>query len=246
MCKSTEMAKVYEVINETSLHERTELIESRNRDREPEKEYEPNQHVFVKNPLANRQKLASRYTQNTVLADLPIHIYTKKKRGPVAKSRLKWTPKTGQLLQDTITTDALGPSNRAEDILLDPLGNGPGLLPFKLGSTKIISQYHSFLFYINLEDIQSKVDSIKLQLNDYSPLINNKTSSLFEPHINYLSSKLEQISLQLYSFEPSRNKRGLVDGLGSIIKSISGNLDHTDAIKYNDAIRILQGNEDKL
>ncbi|KAG6465364.1 hypothetical protein O3G_MSEX015105 [Manduca sexta] len=97
------MTQVYNMINDTSLHHRTELTESRNKDREPEKTYTPDQQVFVRNPVASRQKLAPRYTQDTVLADLPIHIYTKKKRSPVAKSRLKRSP---VLLQDTTTATA--------------------------------------------------------------------------------------------------------------------------------------------
>lgn len=100
------MTQVYDVINETSLHNRTELTESRNKDREPQKEYSPDQQVFVRNPMANRQKLAPRYTQDIVLADLPIHIYTKKKRGPVAKSRLKRSPKNPVLLQDISSAPA--------------------------------------------------------------------------------------------------------------------------------------------
>lgn len=43
-----------------------------------------------------------------------------------------------------------------------------------------------------------------------------------------------------------RNKRGLVDALGSIIKSISGNLDQNDAINYNNAIKVLQENQNKI
>lgn len=82
------------------------MTEYRNRDREPEMEYIPEQQVFVRNPKASRQKLAPRFTQDTVLADLPIHIYTKKNRGPVAKSRLKRSSKNPVLLQDT-TTDAI-------------------------------------------------------------------------------------------------------------------------------------------
>lgn len=83
------MLKVYEILNESSLHNRTALIENANKDREPEAEYSPNPQVFIRNSLANRQKTASRYPNDTVLADLPIHIYFKRKRGPVAKSRLK-------------------------------------------------------------------------------------------------------------------------------------------------------------
>lgn len=96
-----QMTTVYELINETSLANRTSLIENRNKNREPEATYQPNQQVFIKNPIAARQKTAPRYTQDRVLADLPIHIYTSKKRGPIAKSRLKRAHKDFQLLQDS-------------------------------------------------------------------------------------------------------------------------------------------------
>lgn len=43
-----------------------------------------------------------------------------------------------------------------------------------------------------------------------------------------------------------RVKRGLIDGLGSVIKSISGNLDYTDAIKYDNAIKTLKENQNKV
>lgn len=108
------MVKVYEIINETSLNRRTELTENANKNREPEVSYSPEQPVYVSNPLANRQKLAARYTQDTVLADNPIHIYTRKKRGPVPKSKLKRTPHS--LLQNTATESPPnidpGPSRR--------------------------------------------------------------------------------------------------------------------------------------
>lgn len=78
------------------------------------------------------------------------------------------------------------------------------------------------------------------------PELNNKTLFLFNPHLKHLSAKLERISNQLRTFEPNRFKRGLIDGLGSIIKGISGNLDFTDAIKYDRAIQVLEKNEIKL
>lgn len=110
------LTQVYDTINETSLHHRTELTENRNKDREPEKEYVPDQQVFVRNPLASRQKLAPRFTKDIVLADLPIHIYTRKKRGPVAKSRLKRSPKESVLLQDvTATTTPNDARTRSND-----------------------------------------------------------------------------------------------------------------------------------
>lgn len=78
------------------------------------------------------------------------------------------------------------------------------------------------------------------------PLLNNKTSSLFDPHLEHLNKKIELTSAKLGIFESTRNKRGLIDGLGSVIKSISGNLDYTDALKYENAIKTLRNNEQKL
>lgn len=108
------MSKAYEMIRDSSSQLRTEIMENRNKSREPEETYNPEQKVFIKNPMATRQKLAPRYTHDTILADLPIHIYTKKKRGPVAKSRLKRVPKTARLLQDNNDDPAPG-SSRTRD-----------------------------------------------------------------------------------------------------------------------------------
>ncbi|XP_063823019.1 uncharacterized protein LOC135080435 [Ostrinia nubilalis] len=134
----------------------------------------------------------------------------------------------------------------AQEILLDSLEDGPGILPFKLGPTKIISHYHSFLQFIDIDYIQSKVNLVRSQLNDVRPQLNNKTLNLYEPHIDYLSKKLEKVADQLQTFEMNRVKRGLIDGLGSVIKSISGNLDYTDAVRYDNALKSLQSNEEKL
>lgn len=83
-------------------------------------------------------------------------------------------------------------------------------------------------------------------MSELRPLLNNKTQFLFNPHLEHLNSKIVLISEKLDIFESTRNKRGLIDGLGSVIKSISGNLDYTDAIKYENAIKILRTNEQKL
>lgn len=131
-------------------------------------------------------------------------------------------------------------------VTINSLQDGPGLLPFKLGPIKVISHYHSFLNHINLSDIRLQIQSVKTQVLEVGTQLNNKTLSLFEPHIEYLSTKLERISEQLQTLKPNRKKRALIDGLGSVIKSISGNLDYTDAIKYNNAIKVLQDNEIKL
>lgn len=74
----------------------------------------------------------------------------------------------------------------------------------------------------------------------------NNTLDLYEIQLNHLSIKLDKVNSQLKGLEPNRVKRGLIDGLGSIIKSVTGNLDHSDAARYDNAIKILEGNEHKM
>lgn len=51
------------------------------------------------------------------------------------------------------------------------------------------------------------------------------------------SNNFEQVNQNL------RLKRGLINGLGSLVKSLSGNLDNDDAIKYDTAISELYDNQ---
>lgn len=101
------MTIVYNTVHEIGINERTNIMAGHNKDREPEVTYSPDQPVFIKNPVASRQKLAPRYTRDEVTANLPIHIYTKRKQGLISKSRLKRVPKSAQLLQETPGTSSL-------------------------------------------------------------------------------------------------------------------------------------------
>lgn len=132
-----------------------------------------------------------------------------------------------------------------QEIKLESLDDGPGILPFKLGPCHIISHYHAFLQYINLQELEDHLNTVTDQLNEFSPSLNNKTF-LFQPHVDYLKHKLHTVLKQLQSFELNRSKRGLIDGLGSVVKSITGNLDYTDAVHFNSAIDTLRNSNDKL
>lgn len=126
----------------------------------------------------------------------------------------------------------------AHEIRLESLDNGPGILPFKLGNARLITHYHTFLQFIELTDIKDRLDSVDSQLKLFETKLINDTYLIYELQIHYLSGKINKIRNQLSTLEPNnfRSKRGLVDGLGSLVKSITGNLDHTDAEKYNNAI----------
>lgn len=60
----------------------------------------------------------------------------------------------------------------------------------------------------------------------------------------------KRIKNQIYQINPKfnikRQKRGIFDPLGSLIKCITGNLDQTDAEQYDRQIKQLQENQNKL
>ncbi|XP_072933555.1 uncharacterized protein [Epargyreus clarus] len=132
------------------------------------------------------------------------------------------------------------------DIKLESLADGPGLLPYRLGTMRLTTHHHTFLQYVNLKDIEDKINFIQTQLRSYQNRLINDTFTLYELQIDYLYDRLDKVLYQLQTLEPNRAKRGLVDGLGSVIKGITGNLDQSDALKYNEAIKSLQNNQDEM
>lgn len=62
-----------------------------------------------------------------------------------------------------------------------------------------------------------------------------------------LQYQLEAVHRKFETIYPiHRSKRGLINALGSIIKTISGNLDNEDAERYNKAILALQNNQKNI
>lgn len=61
-----------------------------------------------------------------------------------------------------------------EEIQLESLDHGPGILPFKLGPTRIISYYHTFLQDIDLNLIDWHISNLHTQLenlNNYLTIV---------------------------------------------------------------------------
>lgn len=58
-----------------------------------------------------------------------------------------------------------------------------------------------------------------------------------------ISDKINNIKLHSIN---NRKKRGLINGLGTLIKTITGNLDATDGEKISKILRHIQGNEHNL
>lgn len=109
----SKMETVYRLIHDSSQSERDAIMARRNQSREPVVEYNEGQEVYVRNPAAERQKIAARYTHDKVISNLPVHIlYTSQKKGPTAKARIKRSKKKfhSALLQVNNDPGDSGPS----------------------------------------------------------------------------------------------------------------------------------------
>ncbi|CAB3229508.1 unnamed protein product [Arctia plantaginis] len=133
-----------------------------------------------------------------------------------------------------------------QEIRLDNLDNGPGLLPFKLGPARVTTHHHTFLQYIDLDRIEHEINELRGQLLSFEHRLFSTTYTVYEPQIRYLMNKTNHILEHLQTLEPSRTKRGFIDGLGSLVKSETGNLDYQDAIRYNKALEVLENNQNKI
>lgn len=140
---------------------------------------------------------------------------------------------------------------RAEQIVTTELVNNPGILPFRLGSVKFQKTEHVFLHYYELDKIKDSINNIESYLGIYLEYVRSSDQAYFSDTLlvtnQVLVSMLETIYNKFNSLiKQSNQKRGLINGLGSIIKGISGNLDQDDALFYNKAINILQSNQQAL
>jgi hypothetical protein len=138
-----------------------------------------------------------------------------------------------------------------QEVVITPLENNPGLLPFKLGKAKLIDYEHIFIHVIELDKIGESIRTIIKQKDHMNKLENMYKQIEFDNHIHYykrryISSNIENIIKRYNSLTSKRFKRGLVNELGSIIKRISGNLDYNDAIRYDSAIDNLTNNQDVI
>lgn len=106
---------------------------------------------------------------------------------------------------------------------------------------------------IQIFDMTSLITEYLLINNKYGTLkenIKNQTDYKREFHNSYiiidnLKQKINDRLIQILPTQ-SREKRALINALGSIIKSITGNLDHDDAERIDNNIDMLKQNQNDL
>lgn len=139
----------------------------------------------------------------------------------------------------------------AQQIQVQNLDSNPGILPFKLGEVSLKTATHTFLHYIDMNEINKQVletnkhyDDLKLLIDQFSDDINRITLLNTCNSLNY---ELKLVNYKIRSLMPNlRTKRGLINPLGSLVKFISGNLDQQDAEEIHNHLKELENNENKI
>nr|CAI5836624.1 unnamed protein product [Callosobruchus analis] len=141
---------------------------------------------------------------------------------------------------------------------LKSLDKNLGLMPIKLGTSKITKNEHSILYSFDVNLVISEVNKLKLKTEIVERLLRQNFEH-YNHSANYLNmlyflerkvdGKLNDIFPSTYETFPSfsiRIKRGLENGPGSIFKAITGNLNARDGERYESLISELQNNQNKV
>lgn len=103
------------------------------------------------------------------------------------------------------------------------LSNHPGIIAFKERETKIIKSYHLHIHKVDVEKFQSNIRILNQTLKI---LKQNNTMTEYNDISDVRMTSLLESFFRLKPIK--RSKRGILNPLGSIIKSITGNLDDND------------------
>lgn len=146
-----------------------------------------------------------------------------------------------------------------EEITLNALEKGSGLFVNKLGNAKLRQADKKILFYRDLNPLVHELSKLDIHVTNLYKNISTMPNYRFSAElINFIkvlnitkhsveNKLLEILPLEGINKQKSRRiKRGLINGLGSIFKAITGNLDANDGQHFEDLIQKLNSNEIKL
>lgn len=124
------------------------------------------------------------------------------------------------------------------DVTFQPVDNNNGILLLKQG--RILKQVDSFNLACTYNITHLHLISIKLMSLYASTKAaeNNRASeNLHKTYRDQIEHNLDLIDKKLMFIAPrNRVKRGIINGLGSVVKLITGNLDNEDAIRFENEI----------
>nr|XP_024219554.1 uncharacterized protein LOC112211675 [Halyomorpha halys] len=116
------------------------------------------------------------------------------------------------------------------------LTNAPGITAIKMPPAYTVDKYHTFVHYINFTHLNEELTLAEQNLNSF------KTSTFFDTvhrQLQFVKSKIESL---LNKPSTNRKKRGLINGIGTAIKWVTGNMDASDKEHYDQIITKLERN----
>lgn len=121
------------------------------------------------------------------------------------------------------------------------MANNPGIMTLRTGTARIITGYYKLIHVINLEDYKVNINKIR---NNIQLITRHDDLTMIVGTIN---QKLRSLVNSFNVIYPHlRNRRGLINILGTGIKLITGNMDHEDAIEINNSLQELTINNKQL
>lgn len=152
-----------------------------------------------------------------------------------------------------VTIILFGALVQGQRVEIKKLNENPGILPLRLGKTRVQQTYHTFIHNYPLEPIKRQLT----QIEKYIKLMENKLEKLkiTSKHVDmeiikretyYLRGQIDLIHPDILNNKNNRTKRGIINALGSVFKFISGNLDASDGERYDKTIKELSDNQHNI
>lgn len=138
---------------------------------------------------------------------------------------------------------------RSQALHLQLIDKNPGLLPVNEGQA-VVS--HDSWTVIKILDLRFIYEELELTMDSYVRLkrqvescFNTKAFDLDFAGVESQTDYIMKVTIEKYKqLIPSvRSKRGLINPLGSLIKTITGNLDNDDAVMYEKLIHEVKTNQ---
>lgn len=128
-----------------------------------------------------------------------------------------------------------------------------GILPVNMGSAKLQKSEHTFVHYYDLNPLYRELEKLDNQHTFLNETLKNilKFEHDFQNYNNIITFTRNAIidkinNIKAHAVNKNRIKRGLVDGLGTVVKVITGNLDANDGKRIDEIIKHLQHNENNI
>lgn len=129
-----------------------------------------------------------------------------------------------------------------------------GILPINLGPAKLERNTHTLVHYYDIEQLLKQYEKlnqqhINLKVTALSEIKNYKELQNYDQILEFIKYNIRmKIDNIIIYAEPNlqRTKRGLINGLGTVFKYITGNLDAEDGKRYNKILKLLRNNQNKL